>query len=107
MFIPFCSEIRENSEKLRTKLIPFLSENGKNSLKSSNKFTPFWSQIRKNTKKLCNTKRTPVRACFYMISRRQVVPPGNSGAKGRKQNHFGFWNISPRSTSVASLIEIG
>ena len=34
-------------------------------------------------------------------------PPVTQEVKGRKQNHFGFWNISSRATSVASFIEIG
>ena len=42
-----------------------------------------------------------------MIWRPEVVPPVTQELKGRKQNHFGFWNISSRPTSVASFIEIG
>ena len=57
---------------------------------------------------LCNAKLTPVRACFFfMIWRPEVVPPVTQEVKGRKQNHFGFWNIPSRPTSVASFIEIG
>ena len=42
-----------------------------------------------------------------MIWRPEVVPPVTQEVKGRKQNKFGFWNISSRPTSVASVIEIG
>ena len=42
-----------------------------------------------------------------MIWRPEVVPPVTQEVKGRKQNHFGFWNISSRPTSVACVIEIG
>ena len=42
-----------------------------------------------------------------MIWRPEVVPPVTQELKGRKQNHFGFWNISSRPSSVDSFIEIG
>ena len=36
-----------------------------------------------------------------------MAPPSKtSELKVRKQNQFGFWNISPRSTSAASFMKI-
>ena len=91
MFIPFCSKIRENSQKWTTifvqvaknrKIGLFTSgqKTRKSSQRSINIFTPFRSQIRQNSQKSSNML-TPFLSQIGKISKNREISSLLTGLK--------------------------